>query len=280
MLYSWPRFSSSTITSLQGNLSPPHTLLVYFYWGFQRFESLDPGNILGSVASQLCSILPKLAWASVQYEPIIFQRSKNTRTTFPRNPIGSVVQEHELFLVIDSLDECEECASLLSLLANIPKNSLNVRLFVMNRDEVIRIAFNSLPKLYLGNLSEVIAVDIHLCIKARFDNCPTFGWIQPCIKDEIIKKLTSHSDCSRIWVHNSKKKYWGMLNTEGFDGFATKWMRFLFWKKSRPSEKPWTDFHVDWRRYTRHFWRKFLLETEKPSLDVFSGYHLVLAQWL
>ena len=102
------------------------------------------------------------------------------------------MSEHQVIILLDALDECDERTDLVSFLSDLRHESLHTRIIFTSRDEKdIRNAFKEMPRLCLESQSREIARDISLYVRTRLDTDPELLWLNSHVKAEIWQKLTT-----------------------------------------------------------------------------------------
>jgi hypothetical protein len=168
-------------------------LLAYFYCDFRQTKSQDPLNVLGSIIAQLCLQLNE--FPSSLEEASRFGPGGNQRPpdfTLLVDTFWTISHEHQIIILLDALDECDERADLVSFLSDPQHGSLQTRIIVTSRDEKdFRNAFGKMPRLCLESQSRQIASDISLYVQTRLNTNPELFWLNSHVKAEIQQKLTT-----------------------------------------------------------------------------------------
>jgi len=107
----------------------------------------------------------------------------------------SLTKEHKTMLLIDALDECEKREDLLSLLASLRHETLQMNLLITSRNENdIHEALSEFPRLCIENFSSEVVEDIGLYINSRLDNDKKLQWLNPIIKSDIQRSLKTKAN--------------------------------------------------------------------------------------
>jgi hypothetical protein len=103
-----------------------------------------------------------------------------------------IAKEHQVLLLLDALDECENRTDLVIFLSELKAKSLRTRAIITSRDEKdIRSTFVHMPRLCLESQAEEIFKDISYYVETRLNTESELRWLNAHIKAEIRQKLTS-----------------------------------------------------------------------------------------
>lgn len=173
----------------------PKDVIAFFFCRFDETESLKAKTIIGSIARQLVSDLPAIAFRG-------FNRGSTDETTIISTLEATLSHTRQYFIVLDGLDECgeaqvKEVANIFHGLLLSP--SLRIKLFWSSRPNVLSWLPGSFLTQQRINLETVenqsrVAHGIHAFIRATLEEwlegeTPELQINDPTLVETILDRL-------------------------------------------------------------------------------------------
>ena len=176
----------------------------YFYCSFSNSESLDIGNILGSILAQLCEPNDKVYHRlNYLYDDRLGDKLNKPIPLEVNNLIRLVIEQVQslrgVYIFVDAINECGDVYEVLASFDAIIKSLSTETVFHMFLSSVNERGIESLlckiPNLSIETLSpRDIWNDVHLYVEANLEAQPRLRHYNPELKAEIRLALTGKAD--------------------------------------------------------------------------------------